>query len=170
MTSSLGDLHCRLASREDSSGGSRPARRGSSIACAPSWWSSTPASRCFRRVRRLRPSASRDCSVQAEAAARPRLRTTPTRVSRRMAVSSDRRRPAFGRADKPSSELWTMVHRAELRLSRYSSHSRMGPIMDTQWTSDTAGAAHIWSLPHETDSTRHGRCRGNPPGADGERW
>jgi hypothetical protein len=84
-------------------------------------------------------------------------------MSRRMAGSSDRRRAAFGPADQPSSELWTMVHRAELRLSRYSRPPKDGTDHGhAMEVGHGRSAAHFWSRPHETDSTSHGRCRGNP--------
>ena len=74
-------------------------------------------------------------------------------------------------ADKPSSELWTMVHRPELSLSRYSRPPEHGN--DHQHPMEVGhgqSAAITGRAPRETDSTSHGRCRANPPGADAERW
>jgi hypothetical protein len=74
-------------------------------------------------------------------------------------------------ADKPSSELWTMVHRAELSLSRYSRPPENGT--DHQHPMDVGhgeSAAITGRAPHETDSKSHGSYGANPPGADGERW
>jgi hypothetical protein len=70
-----------------------------------------PSGATASRHKERRGRAAAGDRYQAEAAARPRLRSTPTRVSRRMAGSSDRRaRASVLRTSRPvNSGQWSIA-------------------------------------------------------------